>query len=175
MMKRLLLAEIALWLFAIIFSLQIGAGLYESCVVTPLWSNALPASVREFNRDERFAIKPRENFWRFCTPAVGASAFAAMLSGMLLPSDARRRRWILAATLPTLLMVLFTYLYFAPVSAEILARHGEGLSDRDLLLTARQWLTLSRIRAAIYVFSWLASLKALSVQEAAKSRFTARG
>lgn len=64
-------------------------------------------------------------------------------------------------------MALFTYLYFAPVSAELLTRHGEGLSDTDLTETARRWLMLSRMRAAIYVCAWLATLKALSIRAAA--------
>lgn len=65
MMKRLPLAESALWLFAIIFSLQIGAGLYEACVVTPLWSQALPASVREFISRRKICDQAARKFLAF--------------------------------------------------------------------------------------------------------------
>lgn len=166
--KQTLVAEIALWFFVIAFSLQMGAGLYEMFVVTPLWSHDLPHSVREFNRDEKFALKPGENFWRFCTPAVGVTAFVSMLFGVR--AGVHRRKWILMATLPTLVLVLFTYLYFAPVSMEILVRHGEGMSDAQLIEKVHQWTVLGRIRAALYVCTWLASLKALSIPAAAESK-----
>ena len=155
------MADALLWLFVITFSLQMGAGLYEMRVVTPLWSNSPPESVHEWNVETRYTILPRESFWRYCTPAVGLTAIGALISGWGLRG--KRRKWLLLATLPVIAMVFVTYAYFAPTLAEMLGKGGEGLSDQQLIEKVNQWLALSRLRAAVYTFAWLSALRALSI------------
>ena len=156
------LASIFLWLFVISFSLQIGAGLYEMRVVTPLWAAAPPASVRGWNAAPQPPILPRERFWRYCTPAVGLFAACALLFGWL-NGGQRRRKWLLASAVPVLLMVFATYLYFAPALAELLTAGGGALSDNELTVKAERWLRLSRWRAVVYAVAWLAALRAFQL------------
>jgi hypothetical protein len=158
---RKLVAEISLWLFVVALSLQMGAGLYEMRVVTPLWSASPPASVRAWNADARYAIEPRAKFWRYCTAAVGLTAALALVAG--LAEGGRERKWLVASSATVVVLVLLTYLYFAPALALLLERRGAGLSDEEVIERVGGWLWLGRVRAAAYVLAWLAALKALSV------------
>ena len=158
---RKLLAEVSLWLFVVALSLQMGAGLYEMRVVTPLWSRSPPASVRGWNADEGYAVEPRARFWRYCTPAVGLTAALALVAG--LTKGGRERKWLVASSATVVVQVLATYLYFAPALAVLLERRGAGLSDEQVIERVGSWLWLGRVRAAAYVLAWLAALKALSV------------
>ena len=158
---RKFVAEVSVWLFVVALSLQMGAGLYEMRVVTPLWSAAPPASVRAWNADGARAIEPRAKFWLYCTPAVGLTAALALVAG--LTKGGRERRWLVASSATAVVLVLATYLYFAPALAVLLERRGAGLSDREVVEREGGWLWLGRVRAAAYVLAWLAALKALSV------------
>ena len=156
------LASIFLWLFVLSFSLQMGAGLYEMRVVTPLWAAALPTSIRTWNAEPRPDLLPRERFWRYCTPAVGSFAAGALLFGWL-GGGRRQRKWLLASAVPVLLMIAATYLYFAPALAELLAAGGGALSDNEITAKAERWLMLSRWRAIVYAAAWLAALRAFQL------------
>lgn len=160
---RKLVAEVSLWLFVVALSLQMGAGLYEMRVVTPLWSGEPPASVRGWNADGRYAVEPRAKFWRYCTAAVGLTAALALAFGWA--EGGRRRKWVVVSAVTVILLVFVTYVYFAPSLAELLERRGAGLSDEQITERVSSWLWLSRVRAAAYVLAWLAALKALSVSE----------
>ena len=154
-------ARVSLWLFVVALSLQMGAGLYEMRVVTPLWSASPPASVRAWNADGARAIEPRAKFWRYCTAAVGLTAALALVSA--LTEGGRRRKWVVASAVTVIVLVFVTYVYFAPTLAVLLERRGAGLSDEQVVERVGSWLWLGRVRAAAYVLAWLAALKALSV------------
>lgn len=151
---RQLAAELCLWLFVITLSLQMGAGLYELRVVTPLWADAPPASVRESNRDALRSIEPRARFWRYCTAAVGLTALGALSYGWRAGSVARgslalrSRRWR----------------WSPPLISTSLRRsrnfwtRGAGLGDEEIKRRVSVWLWLGRARAAAYVAAWLAAL-----------------
>lgn len=156
-----LFARVSLWLFVVALSLQMGAGLYEMRVVTPLWSASPPASVRAWNADGARAIEPRAKFWRYCTPLVGLTAALALVAG--LTKGGRERKWLVASAVTVIVLVLATYLYFAPTLAVLLERRGAGLSDEQVVERVGGWLWLGRVRATAYVLAWLAALKALSV------------
>ncbi len=158
--QRDFISKIFLWLFVVALSLQMGAGLYEMRVVTPLWSGSPPASVRDWNSDARYAIEPRARFWRYCTAAVGLAAVGALVSAWL--SRACRRGWLVASAVTVILLVLATYLYFAPALAELLAERGAPLSDEEIAERVSRWLWWSRVRATVYACAWLAALWAFS-------------
>lgn len=163
MTPRERIAQIFLWLFVVCFSLEIGAGLYETLVVVPLWSASPPESVWGWNADPRYAVRAVEKLWRFLTPALGLSAAAALLSGLQTPRDVRRK-WLLASTVPALVLVATIYLYFAPTTAELFASQARGTDAADeVTAKTRQWLALNRVRAVVFALAWLASLRALSV------------
>jgi hypothetical protein len=153
---RQLAAELCLWLFVITLSLQMGAGLYELRVVTPLWADAPPASVREWNWDALRSIEPRARFWRYCTAAVGLTALGALISGWM--AGGRRRAWLFGSTVMALALIAATYLYFAPALAQLLDARGAGLGDEEIKRRVSVWLWLSRARAAAYIAAWLAAL-----------------
>jgi hypothetical protein len=50
MTRQFSISQIFLWLFVIALGIEIGAGLYETLVVLPLWTSAPPASVTAYHQ-----------------------------------------------------------------------------------------------------------------------------
>lgn len=48
MSKEFSIAQIFLWLFVIALGIELGAGLYETLIVMPLWAGAPPDSVTAY-------------------------------------------------------------------------------------------------------------------------------
>src|SRR5919206_2778379 len=108
--------RIFLWLFILLFGIQLGAGLYETLVIVPLWSASPPQSVWGWNElrkaNPQFAIDSGKRFWLFVTPAVGLLSVAALLLGWRTAWE--HRKWLIAATLTSFIMVIITFVYFVP-------------------------------------------------------------
>src|SRR5919206_630561 len=98
--------RIFLWLYLLLFGIQLGAGLYETLVVVPLWSASPPQSVWGWNAlreaNPKLAIDSGRRFWIFVTPAVGLLSVAALLTGW--QTRPEHRAWLLAATLTSFVM-----------------------------------------------------------------------
>ena len=159
--RRDVLASACLWLFVTLLAVQLGAGAYETRVVVPLWSGSPPESVWGWNEDARYAIRPFERFWIFATPALAASAAAALALGWR--SRPAHRRWLVAACALTFALVITTYAYFVPAHHELLARRASGLTADEITSKVNRWLTLHALRAPFYLAAWLMALRALSV------------
>lgn len=162
MSGRALVARLCLWLFVTLLGVQIGAGAYETRVVVPLWSGSPPESVLGWNADARYALRPFERFWIFATPALAASAVAAVLAARRSRAPAHRR-WLVASCALTLALVAATYLYFVPAHHELLARRAAGLSGAEITARVNRWLTLHALRAPFYLAAWLMALRALTL------------
>ncbi len=98
MIKHCSMSRILLWLFVIALGIEIGAGLYETLVVLPLWTLAPPESVIAYYQhnaaDPQFALNAGGRFWMFDTPLVGVLAIATLLSGIKTTSEHRKWRLI---------------------------------------------------------------------------------
>jgi hypothetical protein len=150
-----------LWLFVTLLAVQIGAGAYETRVVVPLWSGSPPESVWGWNESPRHALRAFERFWIFATPALAASAAAAVAFGWR--SRPAHRRWLVASCALTLALIVVTYAYFVPAHQELLAPRAAGLSGEEIKAKVDRWLTLHALRAPFYLAAWLMALRAVSV------------
>jgi hypothetical protein len=68
------IASVTLWLFVLGTALVLGAGLYETLVVVPFWSDGAPASLSETNSLLQVQVRAGHAFWQYYTPALGAVA-----------------------------------------------------------------------------------------------------
>jgi hypothetical protein len=85
MTQQFSFAQIILWLFVIALGIEIGAGLYETFVIVPLWAGSAPESAIAFYRhnanNPHLAINAGGRFWIFVTPLVSLLSIATLLSG----------------------------------------------------------------------------------------------
>src|SRR5436190_12855795 len=100
MTKPFSIAQMFLCLFAVALGIEIGAGLYETLVVLPVWTSAPPDSVIAYHQhnaaNPQFALNPGGRFWMFATPLVGLLGLTTLLSG--LRTRPEHRRWRIAGT-----------------------------------------------------------------------------
>lgn len=155
------MARITLWLFVIALGLNLGAGLYETRVVVPLWSGGVPDTLAADNPYARVAIDAGMHFWAFLTPAVAGLAVLALIAG--LRTAAPQFGWRLFAEVAELCVVASTLLYFRPTLVRLFMGHGAGIAPASLSATVQTWVRWSLVRVGISFVAWCAALRALSL------------
>ena len=164
MSRTVTIAQILLWLFVIVLGIEIGAGLYETLVVVPLWSAAPPDSVVAYHQhntsNPQLSLDPGGRFWMVNTPLLGLLAVAALLSGLKTRPD--HRRWRIVATGAAIVVVAATFAWFVP-NIMILNEGGRGLSAGEIADVSNLWVRLNWVRVFVYSAGWLAGLRALTI------------
>lgn len=155
------MARIALWLFVIVLGLDLGAGVYESRIVVPLWANDVPATLAAGNPFGRVAIDAGVRFWAYMTTTVAILAVAALMFG--LRTQPPQRTWQVVAAVVELCAVAMTLLYFRPTLVRLFMGHGAGLSADAIQSTVHLWVRLSLVRIVISLGAWCAALGALAM------------
>ncbi len=165
MTRQFPIAQIFMWLFVIALGITLGGGLYETLVVMPLWDTAPPDSVIAYHQhnaaNPQFALNAGGRFWIFLTPLLGLSAIAALLSG--LRTRPEHRKWRIAGTVLTLIVVVFTFIWFIPNIIQLTGRGVMAMSPDEVTSLTNWWVGLNWVRAVLYAAGWLAALRALSI------------
>ena len=160
------MAQIFLWLFVVALGIEIGAGLYETFVVLPLWTSAPPDSVTAFHQhnvaNPQFTLNPGGRFWMFATPLVGLLALATLLSG--LRTRPQHRRWRIAGTVLALVVVAATFAWFVPNIIRLQGKDVMAMSAAEVTSLTKRWVGLNWVRVVLYVAGWLSALRALSIR-----------
>jgi hypothetical protein len=161
------LVQAVLSVAALAFGIHLGAAIYETVVITPLWAAAPPQSVRGFNPVAEFAVHPLS----YKIPAVSVLAVVS-LALMLIAISTRIHYWMLLAGGIGTLIAAGTILHAIPLLRELVVSHGEGLTDAQIVTQVEAWLLWSRIRIAGLLVAWAATLAGLlSPQELRRHRF----
>lgn len=153
------MSRLALGLFVMILGIDIGAGLYESRVVVPLWSAGVPRTLVAGDPYGRVAIDAGMRFWAFITPAVGLAAAVSLGFGLSAPRP--RLTWQVAASAIELCAFAMTMIYFKPTLMRLFLGHGDGLSSAAIAATVRRWIGWNWVRIALSLAAWGAGLRAL--------------
>ena len=146
----------ALWLYAVMASLVLGASLYESLVVHPAWSRKPPESFVGFVG----APISRMNipaFWVPVAPLYALSSLGALAVAL----------WAGSLTMPLTVSaacavsgVVWTLVYFRPTIGRFLETGGGNTPAKRLQSEARRWILLNWIRVAMVAVSWWGALEA---------------
>jgi len=165
MTRQYSIAQIFLWLLVVALGIEIGAGLYETFVVMPLWSSAPPDSVTAYYKhnaaNPQFALNAGGRFWMFATPLVGLLAMATLLSG--LPMRPQHRKWRIAGTILALVVVVSTFAWFRPNIIRLHSKDVMAMSADELTSLTNWWVGLNWVRVVLYSAGWLSALRALSI------------
>ena len=164
MSQRFSIAEICLWLFVIVLGIEIGAGLYETLVVLPLWTLGPPDSVVAYHQHNiaypQFALNAGGRFWIYFTPLTGLTAILALLSG--LRTHPEHRTWRITGSCLAIIVVISTFAWFVP-KIIILGRGGAGLNGEQIASLTNWWVRLNWVRVVLYLAGWLAGLRAMRI------------
>jgi len=167
MTRSFSIAQLFLWLFVIALGIEIGAGLYETLVVLPLWTHAPPDSVTAYYQlnvaNPQFALDAGHRFWMFSTPLVGLMAMATLLSG--LRTRAPHRKWRMAGTILALVVVAATFAWFVPNIIRLTGKDVMAMNPDVVTNLTHWWVRLNWVRVVLYVSGWLSALRALSLPE----------
>lgn len=160
-----MIGQIIFWLFAIALGIELGAGLYETLVVVPVWSAAIPDSVTAYYQlnvtQPQFALNAGPRFWMFFTPTLGLLSIATLLSAR--GTNSLHRKWRVAGAGLTLFVVLCTFAWFVPNIIKLLGPDVLTMTREDLASTANAWVNLNWVRVMLGVSAWLLSLRAFSI------------
>ena len=167
MKRQFSIAQLFLWFFVIALGIEIGAGLYETLVVLPLWDGAPPDSVRAYYQHiatyPQFAPDAGHRFWMFSTPLVGLTAAAALFSG--LRTRPPHRQWRMAGTILALVVVMATFAWFVPHIIRLYSKDVLTMSDGEVTGLTHMWVGLNWVRVVLYSAGWLSALRALGIAE----------
>ena len=151
------IVAIGLWALVIALGLQVGAGIFETRVLVPLWASDPPASLTTFHSQ---AIRPdsRRRLWIFLSPATTVICVFNLV--LALSRHDGWREWWLAAVGCGLAVMVATFAYFVLVLlylSRVAARPPETVAS-----TIRRWIMLNYVRAAVLTLGWLAALRAFA-------------
>jgi hypothetical protein len=145
-----------LWASVIALTTWVGGTLYQMLVVVPMWSAAPPDSVRAFFQGTDYN---RTIFHFFGPPFIVARNLplvAALLAGWHLP---RHRRALLIAVLCfTGFGVIFTLTSIYPINAVLFEQAGGAHSAEEIRTMVGQWIFRDRLRFAVGLVGFVATL-----------------
>jgi hypothetical protein len=145
------LAPGLIWLLAIFLGLAVGAGLYESRVVVPVWAATPPRSW----------VNTGAAFWVYVTSGPLTVILLASLVVVWGYRGAPRPWWMAALALAAVERAA-TFGYFIPTMLR-LQRQPAG---PEASATLRVWARLDYVRHALSFAAWMMALTALSLLSA---------
>jgi hypothetical protein len=158
MTKRILLTTVILWLFILSAGIITGGSIFEGVVLTPLWSHALPDSVRQWPYGTI-----QSKFFAVVTPLYALLSLALLIASHWMA--AQQRKWARVAGLFGLIVVIATFTFFFPILQKTEGAQGAGLSGEEITRLVNQFKTWHWGRWALLISSLLAGLRALSLSE----------
>ena len=154
-------SEILLWLFILNLGIACGAGLYETCLVLPLWFDRPPMGGGYLvNGEAMQRLDSGRKFWAFVTTGPLTLLTLANLVAAW-QSDGPQQGWWLGAGLVILLERVGTFWFFIPTAI----RFGQvgRLSPPAVSRLVARWVALNHVRTALTVLGWLSALRALTL------------
>jgi hypothetical protein len=165
MTKQFSIPQIILWLFVIALGIELGAGLYETLVVMPAWTSAIPDSVIGYYQhnaaNPKFALNAGGRFWMIATPSVGLFALLTLLTSF--KTRAEHRKWRLLGGGLALIVVIATFAWFVPNIIKLFSEGVLTIGRDEVASLANWWVRLNWVRVVVYSAGWLSALRALSI------------
>jgi hypothetical protein len=152
------LAKGLLWMFVSFLGITFGAGLYESRIVVPRWTNSPVGESNHWNADAARRDDTGRRFWAFVSTVPLTLLTILNLIGAWRSTEPMRTWW-LAASILALADRLLTFFYFIPTMVRL-------LNSPDSLEAARRaifWANLNYLRLALVSAAWMAALRAFSL------------
>lgn len=149
-------SQIIVWLFVITAGILLGGSIFEGVVLTPMWSNSLPDSVRQWQHGGVQA-----SFFAIATPLYGLLSLVMIILAFGMPP--KQKKWWLVAGGIGIAVIIMTFTFFLPILQQTEFNQGAGLSGEEITRLVTQFKTWHWGRWAAIIISWLAGLRVLSL------------
>ena len=148
----------SLWLVlaCVSVALLLGGGIYESSVVSPLWSADPPGSFRVVQKSTGV---PPQRFWIPVHIAITVFLVGALITNW---GASQRRTLILVALASYIVMRVWSAFYFIPEMLRFQQIPVESEATQQLLSRANRWTRLSWFREPLDLITQVCLLVALS-------------
>jgi hypothetical protein len=150
-------SRLTLWFAALVFGAHIGAAVYEVIVVTPLWADNAPQSVRNFNPVAEFAVRPLS----YKVPAIVVLAFASLSVMSVAIGRPEGKIWGLLAGLLGLAIAIASIAHAVPILQRTIVENGASLTDAQIIEHVHAWVLWSRLRLIALLLAWIATVASL--------------
>lgn len=154
------MGDLIFLLFVLALGIDLGAGLYETRIVVPLWSRVDPAEMSPENPYVRIAIAAGTTFWSVVTPVVGILSLASL--GFALTSAPPHRTLRILSTIAELCVIATTLAYFIPTLKGLFLQRRPDRAPESTRATVQRWVRLSYLRVALSIVAWCVGLVALA-------------
>ena len=151
-------SEIMLLLFVMNLGVALGAGIYETFVVLPLWFQKTPQGYR-VDVQAMQKIDTGRKFWGFVT-TIPLTLLTIVNLFIAWHSTGPNDDFYLAALLITLAERIATFAFFIPIAIKL--QKSESLASSKTSRLISRWKTLNYGRLFLTLVGWLAALFAFS-------------
>lgn len=157
MSLRTVLYNIFIWWSVIGMSIWLGGTVFSMSVIVPMWSKALPDSVKFFFTQTSF----NKVIWNFFGPPWMAIRNLPLFIVLVLNWNFRPQREYLAiAAICTLFGIIYTLTYVYPINDVLMTKAGGDNNAEAIKILAAKWILADRLRFAVMVVGYLFLLKA---------------
>jgi hypothetical protein len=156
------ITEIVLTAFIINLGITLGAGLYETRIVLPLWFHRTPNRGYQVDFEAMHIIDPGKKFWAFVT-TIPLTLLTIVNLVFAYKAMAPLHEWWVCATIIVLLERIGTFTFFIPTAIKL--QKAENLPVAKTTGIASLWIRLNYVRIALTLAALLFSLKALVVAQ----------
>jgi uncharacterized protein YacL len=156
------LDKITRWIliiFCLIIGITVGAGLFETIVITPLWSETAEAA-RGWTADNKYIAEGGKFFARLA-PLRLLSTITLLIAAWFSPQPLKK--WLLVTAGIILALTITTLTYFAPGQSALKGATQAQFSDADLEAKAHLWVVLNWLRQIIALILFGVTLHALGL------------
>jgi hypothetical protein len=148
-----------LFAYVIVLSLEVGAGLFTSVVVFPVWT-ASPEIVIGWKPGMPYFME-EGGFFMFSSSATTILAIAVLATSKRLPAPVRP--WARWSALIFLAMAVATAAYYVPVQFRMQGDAGARLPRAELAAMLQRFVAWNWIRQALIVGAMVAGVHALGL------------
>ena len=141
-----------MWLLTMWMGFAIGAGIYETRVVLPLWAGGGADSLVRWH-SAPFRIDPGLRFWIFCTPGLGL--LSAIVLGLFFSMSGRPAMLVRIGSGLSLALVVWALVWFVPNFRAVTGPKFQEMNPDQAARTARLWRRLNLLRATLFLAAWV--------------------
>ena len=157
-----------LFAYAFIFGIYMGGGLFETVVITPMWSASAEAA-RQFNQNP-LSVVNSGNFFFIIAPLSVLLAVATLIVGWRTPQPIRF--WLRLQIIIFLIVFVVTAIYYVPEQGSIKGAAAQSLSDTEIGVRAGRWVLLNWVRFGVAFLLWgmILHVLGLAYRQSAETR-----
>jgi hypothetical protein len=153
------MAHYLLFAYVVVLGLEVGAGLFTSVVVFPVWT-ASPEIVIGWKPANPYFME-EGNFFMFASTTTTLLAIALLIRRGRLPAAAQP--WARSSALVFLSMAIATAAYYVPVQFRMQGDAGAQLPPGELAAMLQRFVALNWVRQVLIVGAFVAGVHALGL------------